>query len=74
MPISGPPLGPNNVAWLDNALAALADTPLSEQDKLSCVLLVSGFVRNDVTLARTSPQASGGEPADARIRPAAGAS
>jgi AcrR family transcriptional regulator len=62
VPISGPPLGPNNVAWLDNALASLANTPLSEQEKLSCVLLVSGFVRNDVTLAIDFAQASGGEP------------
>jgi AcrR family transcriptional regulator len=62
VPISGPPLGPNNVAWLDNALAALADTPLAEQEKLSCVLLVSGFVRNDVTLALDFAEASGGEP------------
>jgi AcrR family transcriptional regulator len=50
VPISGPPLGPNNVAWLDAALAGLAETPLSEQDKLSTVLLVSGFVRNEETL------------------------
>jgi AcrR family transcriptional regulator len=62
VPISGPPLGPNNVAWLDNALAAMADTPLTEHDKLSCVLLVSGFVRNDVTLALDFAQASGGAP------------
>jgi AcrR family transcriptional regulator len=62
VPISGPPLGPNNVAWLDNALAALADTPLTEQEKLSCVLLVSGFVRNDVTLALDFAEASGEEP------------
>jgi len=50
VPISAPPLGPNNVAWLENALRALGATPLSEQQKLSTVLLVSGFVRNDVTL------------------------
>jgi AcrR family transcriptional regulator len=62
VPISGPPLGPNNVAWLDNALAAMVDTPLSEQDKLSCVLLVSGFVRNDVTLALDFAEAAGGAP------------
>jgi AcrR family transcriptional regulator len=50
VPISAPPLGPNNVAWLDNALRTLTETPLSEQEKLSTVLLVSGFVRNDATL------------------------
>ena len=50
VPISSPPLGPNNVAWLENALVALRPTPLSEQEKLSAILLVSGFVRNEVTL------------------------
>jgi hypothetical protein len=62
VPISGPPLGPNNVAWLDNALGALSGTPLTEQEKLSCVLLVSGFVRNDVTLGLDFAEAAGGEP------------
>lgn len=51
IPIDAPPLGPNNVAWLDNALRALAETPLSEDQKLSSVLLVSGFVRNEATLS-----------------------
>ncbi len=50
VPISGPPLGPNNVAWLEAALESLADTPLLEEQKLSTVLLVSGFVRNEATL------------------------
>jgi len=62
VPISGPPLGPNNVAWLDNALAALAGTPLSEQEKLSTVLLLSGFVRNDATLTADFAAAAAGEP------------
>jgi len=60
IPISAPPLGPNNVAWLENALRALRDTPLSEQQKLSTVLLVSGFVRNDVTLDLDLAAGAGG--------------
>jgi AcrR family transcriptional regulator len=50
VPINAPPLGPNNVAWLEWALRSMAQTPLSEQQKLSSVLLISGFVRNDATL------------------------
>jgi AcrR family transcriptional regulator len=50
VPISNPPLGPNNVAWLENALAALHDTPLEAQQKLSSVLLISGFVRSEELL------------------------
>jgi AcrR family transcriptional regulator len=60
VPISAPPLGPNNVAWLENALQALAATPLSEQDKLSTVLLVSGFVRNESTLNLDLAAGAGG--------------
>lgn len=62
VPISAPPLGPNNVAWLENALGALADTPLSEQDKLSTVLLISGFVRNEATLTADFAVGARGEP------------
>ncbi len=62
VPISSPPLAPNNVAWLDNALAALTDTPLSEQQKLSTVLLLSGFVRNEATLSADFAAGAAGEP------------
>lgn len=60
VPISAPPLTPNNVAFLDMALRSLADTPLSEQQKLSTVLLLSGFVRNEATLTADIAAASAG--------------
>jgi AcrR family transcriptional regulator len=47
VPITGPPLGPNNVRWLEFGLAALRETALSDQQKLSSVLLVSAFVRGE---------------------------
>jgi AcrR family transcriptional regulator len=50
VPISGPPVTPNQIRWLEDALGSLRDTPLSGQEKLSVVLLVSGFVRNDASL------------------------
>jgi hypothetical protein len=50
VPISGPPVTPNQIRWLEDALRSLRDTPLSGQEKLSVVLLVSGFVRNDASL------------------------
>jgi AcrR family transcriptional regulator len=61
VPISAPPLAPNNVAWLDNALTALAGTSLSEQEKVSSVLLVSGFVRNVETLTADLRAGAAGE-------------
>jgi AcrR family transcriptional regulator len=51
IPILGPPLGPNNVGYLEAGLAALAGTGLTEQEKANTVLLLSGFVRNTVSLA-----------------------
>ena len=63
VPLSGALLMcPNNVAWLDDALECLAGTPLSEQQKLSSVLLVSGFVRNQATLTDDITGGSGGAP------------
>ncbi|MGF7234001.1 MAG: TetR/AcrR family transcriptional regulator [Frankia sp.] len=72
IPISGPPFGPNNVAWLDAALRCLADTPLTEQQKLSTVLLVSGFVRNEATLTADLAAAASATP-EQKIMPGYGA-
>jgi hypothetical protein len=74
VPITAPPLGPNNVAFMESGLRALAETPLSEQDKLSAMLLVSGFVRNDATLTAdfSAPAAAGAADAQA-VMPGYGA-
>jgi AcrR family transcriptional regulator len=50
VPISGPPLTPNAVAWFESGLAALRDASLSEEEKASVVLLLSGYVRNEAAL------------------------
>src|SRR5947209_1711918 len=50
VPITGPPLTPNSVAWLDRGLACLAGTGLAEDEKASVVLLLSGYVRNEGAL------------------------
>lgn len=60
VPITAPPLGPNNVAWFEAALRALRPTPLTAQEKINTVVLVSGFVRNDATfLADVAAAAAG---------------
>jgi AcrR family transcriptional regulator len=51
VPISGPPALPNSVAWLEAGLDCLRDTGLTETEKLSVMLLLSGFVRNATLLA-----------------------
>jgi AcrR family transcriptional regulator len=50
VPISGPPATPNQVAWMERALWAMRNTPLSEDEKASVLLLLSGYVRNEATL------------------------
>ncbi|MDX6703407.1 MAG: hypothetical protein QOF26_3633 [Baekduia sp.] len=50
VPITGPPLGPNSVAWFEDALRCMRDTGLFEAEKASVVMMLSGYVRNHVTL------------------------
>jgi AcrR family transcriptional regulator len=50
LPISGPPITPNQMAWLERALRCLRDTGLHEAEKMSTALLVSGFVWRQSTL------------------------
>jgi AcrR family transcriptional regulator len=45
VPISGSPATPNSAAWMDAGLAALAGTPLSHNDRLAVILLVTGHAR-----------------------------
>ena len=51
IPLSGPPIMPNQVLWFERGMACLGGTGLSEADKLCVLLLVNGFVRNEALLA-----------------------
>jgi AcrR family transcriptional regulator len=61
VPISGPPVTPNATAWLEDGLRALGGTGLAEGEKLSVILLVSGYVRNEATLSADLAAAAGGQ-------------
>ena len=50
VPISGMPMTPNQVAWMEACLAALAPTPLVMHERASVLLMVSGVVRNEASL------------------------
>lgn len=50
IPISGPPITPNAVAWLEQGLRSLRETGLSEGEKMSVVLLLTTYVRAEATL------------------------
>jgi AcrR family transcriptional regulator len=51
LPISGPPAGPNNLAWFDSALGALKDTGLPEEAKVGVVMGLITYVQGEIRLA-----------------------
>jgi AcrR family transcriptional regulator len=50
VPIGGPPIAPNQVAWFDRGLGCLRDTGLAEIEKLAALQLIDGVVRHEATL------------------------
>jgi AcrR family transcriptional regulator len=51
IPVIDPPLAPNQLAWMERGVSAFADTGLTEQQKLSSLLLVEVYVRGQVLLS-----------------------
>jgi AcrR family transcriptional regulator len=51
LPISGPPAGPNNLAWFDSALGALKDTGLPEEAKVGVVMGLITYVQGEIRVA-----------------------
>jgi AcrR family transcriptional regulator len=51
IPISEPPLAPNQLRWMERGLRAFTGTPLTEQEKLSSLLLAEVYVRGQVLLS-----------------------
>ncbi|MFF9016488.1 TetR/AcrR family transcriptional regulator [Streptomyces sp. NPDC014870] len=62
MPLSGPPATPNTVAWWEQVMVALEGTDLDEGTKLSVVMLVAGFVRNEVLMMADLGSIVGADP------------
>lgn len=50
VPTTGPPTTPHSVAWMEQGLACVADTPLAQWERAATILAVSGYVRSDATL------------------------
>jgi hypothetical protein len=50
LPISGLPAGPNQLAWFERGLEALAGIRLAEGEKASSVLLLATYVRTQTQL------------------------
>lgn len=55
VPITGPPMGPGNLAWFDSGLAAFSDTGIEPAEKVGLVMglmtYVQGAIRLSVDLA-----------------------
>jgi AcrR family transcriptional regulator len=67
-PIAGPPLAPHAVAWFEDALAALEGTGLTEAEKPSVVLMLSGYATNHVTVMNQVESGFFAEAPDAAMR------
>jgi AcrR family transcriptional regulator len=67
IPISAQPVTPNQIAWLEGALRCLGDTALAGGEKMSVVLLVSGFVWREAMLTSDLIAAAKANDALARV-------
>ncbi|WP_410821351.1 TetR/AcrR family transcriptional regulator [Micromonospora sp. 050-3] len=67
VPISGPPITPQQLGWMEDGLRCLDGTTLGEGEKMSVLLLITGYVRNEATLTSQiaeGSQAAGVEPSE----------
>jgi AcrR family transcriptional regulator len=53
--ITGMPRTPHSLEWIESLLDSLAESPLSESERLSAALLLQGIVRNYAAMARSIP-------------------
>ncbi|MGW0807821.1 TetR/AcrR family transcriptional regulator [Nonomuraea sp. NPDC002799] len=61
LPVTGPPITPNQLAWSDRAFAALGGTGLSERDKAGVVLLIATYLQSVARLSSDLGAAASGE-------------
>jgi AcrR family transcriptional regulator len=52
LPITGPPAGPNQVAWMESGLRVLRGTRLEAGEKLGLMMLINGYVRQTTLLSQ----------------------
>ncbi|MER5334709.1 TetR/AcrR family transcriptional regulator [Micromonospora sp. NPDC002717] len=58
VPVGGPPMGPNQVRWMEQGLDTLRGTGLRAAERLSTILLVSGYARHWATLTADITEAA----------------
>jgi hypothetical protein len=62
IPVTGPPAGPNNLAWLDAGLGALAGTSLPAAERIDVVMVLSTYLRGEAWLSLDLAAASTDDP------------
>ncbi|WP_051265035.1 TetR/AcrR family transcriptional regulator [Nakamurella lactea] len=58
MPLAAPPAGPQSLAFVEQALAAMADTPLREAEKMAVIGAVSIYSLGDARMAHQAAKAA----------------
>ncbi len=61
LPITGPPITPNQLAWTDRALRVLGNTGLTERNKAGVVLLVASYMLTAARMSADVGAAASGE-------------
>ncbi|MGC4813393.1 TetR/AcrR family transcriptional regulator [Micromonospora sp. DT228] len=67
VPITGPPITPQQLGWMEDGLRCLDGLTLAESEKMSVLLLLTGYVRNEATLTSQvaeGSRATGVEPSE----------
>ncbi|WP_215541450.1 TetR/AcrR family transcriptional regulator [Amycolatopsis sp. CA-230715] len=59
IPLSGPPSGPHEIAWMEVALASLARTGLGWMEKVGVLGVLGGYVRHSVQLSHEMAEGRG---------------
>jgi AcrR family transcriptional regulator len=62
IPVTGPPAGPNNLAWLEAGLGALAGTGLPDAERIDVVMVLSTYLRGEAWLSLDLAAAATGDP------------
>jgi AcrR family transcriptional regulator len=60
IPLTGPPMGPNNLAWMEAALSTIDDTGLDGGEMIGVLIILSGYAlneaRQEVSMVRAAPR------------------
>lgn len=67
VPVAAPPATPRQLAWMETGLRALAETDLTEKEKLSLLMMINGYIRYDSLIRGQMIDAAraGGQPVEA---------